>query len=65
VNINESGEATNAPACEYIIRVLLVDDQLMVGEAVRRALLNEPNLEFRYCASPAQAIALAKEITRR
>jgi len=62
MNTNEPGAATDAPASEYIIRVLLVDDQLMVGEAVRRALLNEPNLEFQYCASPAEAIALAKKI---
>ena len=46
----------------YAIMVLLVDDQPMVGEAVRRALLNEPDMEFHYCADPPEAIAVAKEI---
>ncbi len=43
------------------IRVLLVDDQAMIGEAVRRMLLADPSIEFRYCASSAQAIARAIE----
>lgn len=46
---------------EYTIRVLLVDDQLMIGEAVRRALVKEPNVEFRYCGNPDEALAAAEE----
>jgi two-component system chemotaxis family response regulator WspR len=42
--------------------VLLVDDQAMVGEAVRRALSGEPNIVFHYCAQPAEAVAAAKEV---
>lgn len=42
--------------------VLLVDDQTMVGEAVRRALCHEPNMSFHYCARPAEAIAVAKAV---
>lgn len=42
--------------------VLLVDDQIMVGEAVRRALSDEPNIVFHYCARPAEAVAVAKEV---
>jgi two-component system chemotaxis family response regulator WspR len=45
----------------YIIRVLLVDDQLMIGEAVRRALVKEPAVEFRYCSKPDEALAAAEE----
>ncbi len=44
------------------VRVLLVDDQLMVSEAVRRALLNQENLTFHYCSNSAEALARAKEI---
>lgn len=33
--------------------VLLVDDQVMVGEAIRRALASEPDIEFHYCSDPA------------
>jgi two-component system, chemotaxis family, response regulator WspR len=42
--------------------VLLVDDQIMVGEAVRRALSDKPNIVFHYCARPAEAVAIAKEV---
>jgi two-component system, chemotaxis family, response regulator WspR len=43
------------------IRVLLVDDQAMIGEAIRRALVTEPHLEFRYCNDPAEALKVAEE----
>ncbi len=43
------------------IKVLLVDDQPMVGEAVRRMLADEPKLEFRFCPDPAAAIETANE----
>ncbi len=49
------------PAGVYAIRVLLVDDQVMIGEAVRRALAKEPNVEFRYCNNPSDAVHVAEE----
>ncbi|MDB6048243.1 MAG: response regulator WspR [Pseudomonas sp.] len=36
--------------------VLLVDDQPMIGEAVRRGLANESNIDFHFCADPHQAV---------
>ena len=42
--------------------VLLVDDQMMVGEAIRRTLDGEPNIDFHYCRDPGLAIATAREI---
>ncbi len=42
------------------LRVLLVDDQALIGEAVRRMLAPEADIRFRYCNDPAQAIPLAK-----
>ncbi|MDB5980639.1 MAG: diguanylate cyclase response regulator [Pseudomonas sp.] len=39
--------------------VLLVDDQAMIGEAVRRGLANEDNIDFHFCADPHQAVAQA------
>jgi len=42
--------------------VLLVDDQLMVGETVRRALANEPNIVFHFCSDPGAAVNLAERI---
>src|SRR5438128_2188288 len=50
------------PSEEYYVMVLLVDDQAMVGESVRRALANQPNLDFHYCANPAEAIKVAEMI---
>jgi len=42
-----------------VARVLLVDDQPMVGEAIRRMLANERDIEFLYCASSTEAVATA------
>ncbi|CAG9179857.1 diguanylate cyclase domain-containing protein [Cupriavidus respiraculi] len=45
---------------EYQAMVLLVDDQAMVGEAVRRALATERDIDFHYCARPEDAVAVAQ-----
>jgi two-component system, chemotaxis family, response regulator WspR len=45
----------------YSLRVLLVDDQAMIGEAVRRALASERDLAFCYCGNPAKAIEVAEQ----
>jgi PleD family two-component response regulator len=42
--------------------VLLVDDQLIVGETVRHMLSGSPDLNFHYCADSADAIAIAERI---
>jgi signal transduction histidine kinase/HPt (histidine-containing phosphotransfer) domain-containing protein len=47
---------------DYHVMVLLVDDQAMVCEAVRRALSNQPDLDFHYCADAREAMALANQI---
>jgi len=47
---------------EHPIRVLLVDDQRIVGEAVRRMLSGHtPEIEFRLCLNPDAAIDMAGE----
>ena len=46
----------------YKITVLLIDDQVMISEAVRRALSSEEDIEFHYCQDPTKAIKLAAEI---
>src|SRR4051794_32222255 len=61
-------EATTKPSvfssevCECQTMVLLVDDQAMIGEAVRRQLANEEHIDFHFCADPADALRLAREI---
>jgi two-component system chemotaxis family response regulator WspR len=47
---------------EYPIMVLLVDDQFMVGEAIRRMLAQQAHIDFHYCSDPAEAIAVAKQV---
>jgi two-component system chemotaxis family response regulator WspR len=42
--------------------VLLVDDQLMIGELVRRALADEPTIVFHFCSEPSAAIKTAERI---
>ena len=44
------------------IVVLLVDDQAMMGEAVRRVLASCPDIEFHYCQDPTAALATAAEL---
>ncbi|MCA1809066.1 MAG: SpoIIE family protein phosphatase [Lentisphaerae bacterium] len=45
------------------VRVLLVDDQPMIGEAVRRLLLPQTDIRFRFCSDPADAMRQALEFT--
>ncbi|MEJ2896028.1 diguanylate cyclase domain-containing protein [Bordetella avium] len=53
----------NPPAPEAAgAMVLLVDDQIMVGEAIRRALLSEPEIEFHYCSDPNDALKTAVQM---
>jgi signal transduction histidine kinase/HPt (histidine-containing phosphotransfer) domain-containing protein len=47
---------------EYHVMVLLVDDQAMVCEAVRRALAHQPDIDFHYCAEATEAIRTAEQI---
>jgi len=42
--------------------VLLVDDQPMIGEVVRRMLATEDDITFHFCKDPNQAIQRANEI---
>jgi two-component system chemotaxis family response regulator WspR len=54
--------ATEESPEQYTSMVLLVDDQPMVGEAIRRALLGQPNMEFHYCGNPDRAVETAETI---
>jgi two-component system, chemotaxis family, response regulator WspR len=42
--------------------VLLVDDQPMIGEAIRRMLVDQSGLEFHYCADAASAVETAERV---
>ena len=42
--------------------VMLVDDQTIVAEKVRRYLSGDPRIEFHFCPIPEEAIKLAESI---
>ncbi len=47
---------------EHKTTVLLVDDQPIIGETVRRMLAGEGDIAFHYCKDATQAVARASEI---
>lgn len=53
-NPNKAGE-------ESRLRVMLVDDQAIISEALRRMLADEADIDYHYCADPAQAMNQAIE----
>lgn len=61
MNPTQSNDPVTTPG-DSAVMVLLVDDQPMIGEAVRRALADDPSIDFHFCSDPQQAIALAIQI---
>jgi two-component system chemotaxis family response regulator WspR len=49
-------------AAGYQVRVLLVDDQLIIAEAVRRMLATHPDIEFHYVTDAHAALAAAQAL---
>lgn len=46
----------------FPISVLLIDDQMIVVEAVRRLLVDQSDITFHYCTDPSQAMNIALEV---
>ncbi len=44
------------------VTVLLIDDQPMIGEAVRRMIAGEPDIDFHYLKDPLQAMQTAHAV---
>ena len=44
------------------VKVLLIDDQPLIGEAVRRMVAGEPDIDFHYLKDPLQALQTALAI---
>src|SRR3954452_18298911 len=59
--IQRPQEGVGKPS-QYHAMVLLVDDQAMVCEAVRRALGNQVDIDFHYCSDARDALAIANQI---
>lgn len=54
---------SEAGRANHRIKVLLVDDQQIVAEAIRRMLVAESDIEFHYCPDPAQALSIARDLS--
>lgn len=54
--------SSSTPDANFKMNVLLVDDQPMVAEAVRKAVAGTPDLEFHFCADPLAAAATASQL---
>jgi CheY-like chemotaxis protein/HPt (histidine-containing phosphotransfer) domain-containing protein len=50
------------PPADYHVMVLLVDDQAMVCEAVRRALANQTDVDFHFCSDAREAVNVANQL---
>src|ERR1051325_2161790 len=50
------------PIAKNDVMVLLVDDQFMIGEAIRRVLAEQPDMDFHYCSDPAEALVAVRKI---
>ena len=60
---NDDNKQLKTPLTEHTITVLLIDDQLIVGEMVKRMLAPEKDIVFHFCQDPTQAIQIATEIS--
>lgn len=47
---------------KYPISILLIDDQIIVAEAIRRMLDTETDIAFHYCQDPSKAIEMASKV---
>jgi phosphoserine phosphatase RsbU/P len=55
--------STEPVLTQHKVTVLLVDDQPMIGEAVRRMLAGEPDVVFHYCRDASKALSEADRVT--
>ncbi len=62
LSLPKDGSITPSQPPEYHVMVLLVDDQAMVCEAIRRALANEADIDFHYCSDAREAMSTATHI---
>jgi sigma-B regulation protein RsbU (phosphoserine phosphatase) len=57
-----SGAAIATPVLDESVVVLLVDDQAIVGHAVKQMLAPEADIKLHFCQEPLKAIAMANEL---
>jgi sigma-B regulation protein RsbU (phosphoserine phosphatase) len=54
--------STEPQLTQHKVTVLLIDDQPMIGEAVRRMLAGEPDIAFNYCRDATRALDEAMRV---
>lgn len=59
---NMPPSASDVVSDAFDVTVLLVDDQAIIGEAVRRMLAHESDVTFHFCSDPHAALAMAERI---
>jgi two-component system chemotaxis family response regulator WspR len=52
---DNSGQDAETDLAKWAV-VLLVDDQAMVAEGIRRMIADEPDITFHYCSDPKKAV---------
>ncbi len=60
--MNDDRTEQTVSLTQHRITVLLVDDQAMIGEALRRMLAPEQDIDFHFCQDPTKAIKAANRI---
>jgi sigma-B regulation protein RsbU (phosphoserine phosphatase) len=58
----EAGPSGEGNPAVRPLTVLLIDDQAIVGESVRRMLAGETDVQYHFCQDPTQAIATANTV---
>lgn len=51
-----------SPRRSYSIRVLLIDDQTIIAEAIKRQLADQTDIDFYYCSDPTKALEVASQV---
>ncbi len=60
--IDKNNSPLETELTRHATKVLLVDDQAMIGEAVRRMLAPEADICFTYCGNSTRAVETAREL---
>ena len=60
--VTVSNPTNDQAVTQFKVRVLLVDDQLIIVEAIRRMLADQADIEFHYVTDPAAAVATAHQL---
>lgn len=59
---SRSAVAHSRKSTDQDAMVLLVDDQVIIAEAVRRSLAGEPDIHLHFCPEPSEAVEVARQL---